>query len=94
MAGVVGRRQASKFDRDKRERAKVLIKVNAQNDTNGNPRRGWLHLQQDGRFLGFYPEGYDDGGETLRELRKAEGEAYPSINITPKEYKRLKGLVA
>jgi hypothetical protein len=72
----------------------MLVKVNAQNDTNGNPRRGWIHLQADGRFLGFYPEGYDDGGEVLRGIRKAEGEAYPSINITPKEYKRLKGLVA
>jgi hypothetical protein len=73
---------------------KVLIKVNAENDTNGNPRRGWIHLSGEGRFLGFYPEGYDDGGQTLREIRKGEAEAYPSINITPKEYKRLKGLVA
>lgn len=73
----------------------MLIKVNAQNDTNGNPRRGWIHLSAEGRFLGFYPEGYDDGGEILRDLRKnGEHEAYPSINITPKEYRRLRGLVA
>ena len=72
----------------------MLIKVNAQNDVNGNPRRGWIHYATDGRFLGFYPEGYDDGGETLRGLRASEGEGYPSINVTPKEYKRLKGLVA
>ena len=72
----------------------MLIKVNAQNDTNGNPRRGWIHYSAEGRFLGFYPEGYDDGGEVLRELRKATPEGYPSVNITPKEYKRLKGLVA
>jgi hypothetical protein len=51
-------------------------------------------LSAEGRFLGFYPEGYDDGGEVMRELRKTEHEAYPSLNITPKEYKRLKGLVA
>jgi hypothetical protein len=73
---------------------KMLIKANAENDTNGNPRRGWIHLSAEGRFLGFYPEGYDDGGEVMRELRKTEHEAYPSLNITPKEYKRLKGLVA
>lgn len=72
----------------------MLIKVNAQNDTNGNPRRGWIHLSAEGHFLGFYPEGYDDGGMELRELRPTNPEAYPSINITPKEYKRLKGLVA
>ena len=72
----------------------MLIKVNAQNDTNGNPRRGLIHLSAEVRFLAFYPEGYDDGGEVLRDIRKSEPEAYPSINITPKEYKRLKGLVA
>lgn len=72
----------------------MLIKVNAQNDTNGNPRRGWIYLSAEGRFLGFYDEGYDDGGEVMRQLRKSEREAYPSLNITPKEYKRLKGLVA
>lgn len=72
----------------------MLIKVNAQNDTNGNPRRGWIHYAMDGAFLGFYPEGYDDGGEILRGLRVNNYEGYPSINITPKEYKRLRGLVA
>jgi hypothetical protein len=73
----------------------MLVKVNAENDTTGNPRRGWIHLSLAGSFLGFYPEGYDDGGEVLREIRKSgEFEAYPSINITPKEYRRLKGLVA
>jgi hypothetical protein len=61
----------------------MLIKVNAEND-----------IETERSFLGFYPEGYDDGGEILRNLRRIEPEAYPSINITPKEYKRLKGLVA
>ena len=72
----------------------MLIKVNAQNDTNGNPRRGWIWYSLDAQFLGFYPEGYDDWGEVLRKLKAEEAEGYPSINITPKEYKRLKGLVA
>jgi hypothetical protein len=72
----------------------MLIKVNAQNEAHGGPRRGWIHISAEGRFLGFYPEGYDDGGDELREIRKVEGVAFPSINITPKEYKRLKGLVA
>lgn len=72
----------------------MLIKVNAENTTTGGPRRGWIHVGTDGRFLGFYDEGYDDGGLELRELRKTESEAFPALNITPKEYKRLKGLVA
>jgi hypothetical protein len=86
--------RATTHRNDNRKATQMLIKVNAQNDTNGNPRRGWLHIESEGRFLGFYPEGYDDGGEILRNLRRTEPEAYPSINITPKEYKRLKGLVA
>jgi hypothetical protein len=76
------------------KRQEMLIKVNAQNDVNGNPRRGWIHLSDEGRFLGFYDEGYDDGGDEVFELRWTNLEAYPAINITPKEYKRLKGLVA
>lgn len=72
----------------------MLIKVQAENDTYGNPRRGWIVVSPSGRFLGFYPEGYDDGGDVLRAIRAEDYQAYPVINITPKEYKRLKGLVA
>jgi hypothetical protein len=71
----------------------MLIKVNAQNDVNGNPRRGWIQISAAGVFVAFYPEGNDDGGEQLRELRKIEGEAI-AINITPKEYNRLRKLTA
>lgn len=71
----------------------MLIKVNAQNTTSGNPQRGWIHYNHEGRFIKFYDEGYDDGGEELANLRKVEIEGYPSINVTPKEYKRIKGLI-
>ena len=71
----------------------MLIKVNAENTTNGNPRRGWILVNNEGNFVRFFDEGYDDGGEELRELRKVEPLAFPALNITPKEYKRLKGLV-
>ncbi len=50
------------------KRQEMLIKVNAQNDVNGNPRRRWIHLSDEGRFLGFYDEGYDDGGDEVFEL--------------------------
>ena len=72
----------------------MLIKVNTQNTTDGNPRRGWIHVNAEGRFLKFYPEGFDGGGTELIELRKTEPEAFPALNVTPKEYKRLKGLVS
>lgn len=34
-------------------------KVNAGNDRNGNPRRGWLVYDIDGSFAGFHDEGYE-----------------------------------
>jgi len=72
----------------------MLTKINSQNTTEGNPRRGWILTSATGGFIKFYEEGYNDGGEELRELRNAgENESYPSINVTPKEYKRIKGLV-
>jgi hypothetical protein len=72
----------------------MLIKINSQNTTNGAPRRGWILTGPNGAFIKFYEEGYDDGGEELRALIKAgEIEMYPAINVTPKEYKRILGLV-
>jgi hypothetical protein len=73
----------------------MIIKVNAENTTNGNPRRGWIHVSSGGQFLKFYDEGYDEGGKEFQELRKKESQELNfSLNITPKEYKRIKGLVA
>ena len=76
-----------------KEGKKMLTKINSQNTTDGNPRRGWILTSATGSFIKFYEEGYNDGGEELRELRNAgESESYPSINVTPKEYKRIKAL--
>jgi len=36
----------------------LTMKINATNDTNGNPRRGWLCYKNGGEFLGFVDEGY------------------------------------
>jgi len=73
----------------------MLTKINAQNTTDGNPRRGWILTSATGGFIKFYDEGYNDGGEELRALIKAgEIELYPAINVTPKEYKRILGLVS
>jgi len=72
----------------------MLIKINTENDVNGNARRGWIHTASDGGFVAFIEEGHDNGGVALRELRKTEPEAFPAVNVTPKEYKRIKKLVA
>ena len=66
----------------------MLIRVVSTHNTDGNPQRGWVAVTAAGQFLRFIDEehlgsqaikGYDDG------------ESFP-INISPKEYKRLKGL--
>jgi len=74
----------------------MLIKVNAENDTYGNPRRGWVQIDfVTNTFVKFYPEGYDNGGAELREIYGDPGRFQSmTINVTPKEYKRLTKLVA
>ena len=36
----------------------LLLRVNAGNDTNGNPRRGWIQYGFNGAVLSFIDEGY------------------------------------
>jgi len=41
----------------------MLIRVNAGNDRNGNPRRGWVVVaESDGMYLGFVDHGYAGWG--------------------------------
>lgn len=72
---------------------RMLIKVNAQNGASGEPRRGWVLVGNTGNFIEFHNEGYDNGGEEMALLRKITPETL-SINVTPREYKRLRGLRA
>jgi hypothetical protein len=36
----------------------LAIKINAGNDRNGNPRRGWIIAADSGAFINFVDEGY------------------------------------
>ena len=60
------------------------VKINAGNDGNGNPRRGWQVFTRDGDYLGFVDEGY--GG------RKALTSLFPNaitlteLKVLPVEY--------
>ena len=64
----------------------MLVRIATINDTNGNPRRGWLRTNASGQVLGWIEEGYlgrsaidgYDDGET------------PTISVKPSEYKRFK----
>ena len=70
----------------------MLIKINAENTMSGNPQRGWVLVDKSGAFVKFYDEGYDDGGQEKRALSKAGEPESLSINVTVKEYKRIRGL--
>lgn len=72
----------------------MLIKINAENTLSGNPQRGWVLVDKSGTFVKFYDEGYDDGGQEKRDLIWEGEKETMSFNVTVKEYKRIKGLVA
>lgn len=63
----------------------MLIKIATDNDTNGNPRRGWLRTNASGQVLGWIEEGYLGRGAIDGY---DDGES-PTIYVKPREYKRL-----
>lgn len=67
----------------------MLIRVIAQNTPSGNPRRGWVHVNEQGNFVAFIDEGYE-GSQPIQQLRWAGEAESISLNITPKEYNQLK----
>jgi hypothetical protein len=66
----------------------MLIRIKTTNDTNGNPRRGWLRTTSAGQVLGWIEEGYEGEG-AIRGYDDGESVA---IIVTPSEYKRLRKL--
>lgn len=66
----------------------MLIRVIAQNTTSGNPRRGWVLVDQKGNFRTFIDEGYY-GSEPIEEYKKIGETETISLNITPKQYNEL-----
>lgn len=66
----------------------MLIRVVTENTTSGNPRRGWVHVDQNGNYLTFIDEGYA-GSEPIAELRKTGVAESITLHITPKQYNQL-----
>jgi len=64
----------------------MLIRIRTKNDTNGNPRRGWLRTTSAGQVLGWIDEGYEGEG-AIRGYDDGESVA---IYVAPAEYKRLR----
>jgi hypothetical protein len=67
----------------------MLIRVVCENTSMGNPRRGWVHVDERGNFNAFIDEGYL-GSQPIQELLSAGEIESISVNITTKEYNRLK----
>lgn len=69
-------------------RKRVLaIRVKTKNDVNGNPRRGWLVFEPDGSHVGSFAEDYQ--GEYAFRERFPAGICLATVNVTPREYKRI-----
>jgi hypothetical protein len=66
----------------------MLIYIATTNDTNGNPRRGWIRTTSAGQPLGWIEEGYEGHGA----IRGYDDGESMKINVQPAEFKRLKGL--
>ena len=66
----------------------MLIYIATTNDTNGNPRRGWIRTTSAGQPLGWIEEGYEGSGA----IRGYDDGESMKINVQPSEFKRLKGL--
>jgi hypothetical protein len=66
----------------------MLIKVVAENTTTGNPRRGWVYVDENGAYLSFIDEGYS-GSRAIEEFLIAGVKETMTLNITPKQYNEL-----
>ncbi len=66
----------------------MLVRVQAKNDSNGNPRRGWIQFSPSGDFIQFIDEGYLGRGAIATLVEKGEADTI-AITIEPSEYRRL-----
>jgi hypothetical protein len=64
----------------------LAIKINAGNDKNGNPRRGWIITDDNGSFINFVDEGYS-GVVALTVAGYANLPRTETIDVIPATYK-------
>lgn len=87
------------------DKAVSAIHIQAPNDTNGNPRRGWVIRAADGRMIEWIEEGYEgfqalvsrwpQYGYEARRYWNGRGANLPAaddigVNVAAAEYKRLR----
>lgn len=66
----------------------MVIKLNSTNDTNGNPRRGWLILGPAGDANRFIDEG--SGPESDSSIERTYGPIKAVIKISASQYRQFK----
>lgn len=69
-------------------KARSLIRLDAGNDRNGNPRRVFVALGDQGEIVGAWNEGYHGTDAVPEELRPMARLA-PTFRTTPGEYRAL-----
>lgn len=67
------------------------VYVNAGNDTNGNPRRGWVIMDGPNRRA-FVDEGYEGKAALRKACPTSRGDDYNALAITLGQYRTLKKL--
>jgi hypothetical protein len=63
----------------------LAIYITAQNDRNGNPRRGWIIVDDSGVTVDFVDEGYS-GREALAAAGYPRTHDTSRVEVTPREY--------
>lgn len=64
----------------------IAIHINAGNDKNGNPKRGWIIADSEGQFIDFVDEGYAGAG-ALRTSAFSTAKPTPTIDVVPTVYR-------
>jgi hypothetical protein len=65
----------------------IAIHINAGNDTNGNPRRGWIIVDSQGTAIDFIDEGYSGPGALKVSAYSGAALSDFTIDVSPSFYK-------
>jgi hypothetical protein len=65
----------------------IAIHINAGNDTNGNPRRGFIIVDSQGTAIDFIDEGYAGTGSLQTSAYSGATPSNFTIDVSPAFYK-------
>lgn len=68
----------------------LAIAINAGNDKNGNPRRGWIIADDSGNFVDFVDEGYDGRGALRTSPYSLIIATQQTLDVAPSVYRDLR----